>query len=252
MIPKTLYLYWGGKKLSWLRYLTVVSFKRHNPDWDIKVYYPAVPSEIGSWGSGEHRVAYEGGDWFEKLSEYAELIPLDMKDIHFSNSLPEVHKSDVFRLWALYTMGGVYSDFDILYFKPIPSPAGRWFCLHPDGHYAIGLLAARPNDPLYKKLLVASRRETGNKYQSYGSTLWQKVTDGHEPAGWNIPKSFVYCCDWQHAASLFTSHPPVPGEAIGLHWYGGSVDSGQWENRLEPSTVSNHRSLIHDLVKEYA
>lgn len=240
----TLYLYWGGKNLSWLRYLTVKSFRKHNPDWSIKVYYPTKPTIGNKWHTSEQTVIYDGKDWFPELD--AELIPLDMETIGVSNDLPEVHKSDLFRLWVIHKNGGVYSDFDILYTKPFPEFSGTLYCWHPDGHYSVGLIGGNKGSKVFAKLLEASIGIDANKYQSYGSTLWGKVLK--KPNGWNIPKDLVYSYGWQEVERLFTEDSVLPKDAIGVHWYGGSEIAGRWENELTPENITE--STIGSIVKE--
>mgnify|MGYP000863621701 CR=1 FL=1 len=42
-IPKIVHFYWGkNNPLTFLQYLSVVSFREHNPGWKIKIYYPLL------------------------------------------------------------------------------------------------------------------------------------------------------------------------------------------------------------------
>lgn len=251
MIPKTLFLYWGGRKLSWLRYLTVVSFAKYNPGWKIKVYYPTDPTGETSWNTSEQGVEYTGKDWFAELGKYANLVALDMTDLGFANDMPEVHKSDLFRLWALREYGGVYCDFDVLYTKALPTPKERWYCWHPDGHYAIGLLAAEKSDGICNWLLESAKLRTDKKkYQALGSQLWESMLDGTILDGWNIPKNLIYSVDWYDAERLFTDSRELAEDAIGIHWYGGSTVAGDWENVLNPTTYKEHPSTVTNIIKE--
>lgn len=252
MIPKTLYLYWGGKPLSWLRYLTIVSFKVHNPDWEVVVYIPAEPTTNVSWNTNEQKTPYSGEDYTTSLADIAEVRRFDCKLIDFPNDIPEVYKSDLFRLWVIKEYGGMYCDFDILFTKPMPdiSDKKRLYCFHPDGHYAIGLLAGCKGDEVFTRLLEKAKSiESIGRYQSYGTTLWSRVLDGAEPEGWNIPKNLVYTYGWQHADKLFTGQQELPPDAIGVHWYGGTDISASWENKLKPDTFINHRSTITNIIR---
>ena len=38
--PKLLFMYWDGSPLSYLNFLTVVSFNNYNPGWKIVVFLP--------------------------------------------------------------------------------------------------------------------------------------------------------------------------------------------------------------------
>ena len=251
MISKVLFLYWGGRKLSWLRYLTVLSFKKHNPDWDIKVYYPTQPTVGNSWATDEQIVKYEGDDYFANLSEIAELLPFDMGQVGKSNDMAEVHKSDIFRLWTLVNFGGVYSDFDILFTKPMPdiSKKKMLYSHHPDGHYAIGLLGCEAGNDTFNGILEVAKLATGSKYQSYGSTMWGRALEDVKLKGWDIPKNLVYSYNWKEAEQLFTESKGLPKGAIGIHWYGGSIVSGRWENKLTPETYKDYDSTIRDIIE---
>ena len=59
-IPKILHVYWGGSSLPKLRYLTIESFAKYNPDWEVRVYVPATPVEGHSWSTFEQK--YDG-EW---------------------------------------------------------------------------------------------------------------------------------------------------------------------------------------------
>lgn len=251
MIPKVLYLYWGGQPLSWLRYLTAKSFNKHNPDWQIKVYYPTEPTDHVSWESEENPLEYKGKDYFQHLEEIAELLPFDMKKVGMDNRASEVHKSDVFRLWVLHQFGGVYSDFDIIYTKPIPVFDERVYYHDKEDYYAVGFLAAKKNDPLYKELLNTAPLITANKYQVFGATMWgNKLTE--EPEGINLPKNFIYSYDWTDVKGLFTKNKKLPKDAVGVHWYGGSAIAREWENDLTPENVHEYDTTITNLIKELA
>ena len=38
MINKTMTFFWSGEKLSWLRYMTLYSFRKLNPDWVMELH----------------------------------------------------------------------------------------------------------------------------------------------------------------------------------------------------------------------
>lgn len=248
MIPKVLYLYWSGQPLSWLRYLTVFSFKKQNPDWQVKVYYSKETNLFAFWNTGEQNLVYKGKDYFPKLSKLAEIEVFDPAVVGFGN-IHEVHKSDLFRLWVLHKYGGVYSDFDILYTKPMPEVTQRWFHKDMDGDYCIGLLAAESGDTVLKYLLEQAKLRTyTNKYQAYGSRLWRVMLEGSELEGWNIPKNLVYSCYWAELEKLLTED--LPDDAVGIHWFGGSSFMAEWNNKLSPKSYQRYNNQICKIIKE--
>lgn len=81
MIPKRAFFYWGGKKMPWIRRVSVDSFKQLNPDWEVTVFDddPSIPADT------------------------------------------VVKRSDIFRYGELAARGGWYFDTDILFIRPMCS-----------------------------------------------------------------------------------------------------------------------------------
>src|SRR3989304_1341166 len=121
MINKSLFMYWGNNKpMSWLKYMTVSTFKKHNSDWNIQIYTSVNPVTEITWDTGEQTGIYTGKDWFPELVKEQGVCSFDMEKIGFKNNLPEVHKSDILRFYFMYKNGGCWSDFDIIYTDKIP------------------------------------------------------------------------------------------------------------------------------------
>ena len=78
---KIAHFHWHGGPLSWLRWVTLVSFQKHNPDWEIRLHRT-------------HETVFG-------LNEKASM-------------------SDWTRYIALYESGGLAFDTDIVFVKPIP------------------------------------------------------------------------------------------------------------------------------------
>jgi hypothetical protein len=39
-VPKMAHFYWGGGKLLYMRFLSIKSFMKYNPDWVVVFHYP--------------------------------------------------------------------------------------------------------------------------------------------------------------------------------------------------------------------
>ena len=60
-IPKLAHFYWGNDTLSFLRYLSIYTFSKFNPDWRIQFYYPAQKYHgARTWGTPEHTGRFHG------------------------------------------------------------------------------------------------------------------------------------------------------------------------------------------------
>ena len=69
-IPKIIHFYWGNEKLSYLRYLSVYSFRKLNLDWQIKIHVPAVLStDLPAWNTMHQKNIKIDKDYFDRLEE---------------------------------------------------------------------------------------------------------------------------------------------------------------------------------------
>jgi hypothetical protein len=104
--------------MSQLQVLTPVSFHKYNPDWKIVIYLTKQkPVELGknSWVPD-----YKGHDYFYMLRslKYIEFREIDIEAEGFGLKHP-IQISDYMRLALIYKYGGLYSDFDVIWLKPM-------------------------------------------------------------------------------------------------------------------------------------
>jgi len=127
MIPKKIHYVWlgRGEKSEKIK-ACIESWKKHMPDWEIK-----------EWNEDNFDINYN--DFTRK--SYAE------KKYAFT--------SDVVRLYALYTEGGVYMDTDVMVYKPLDQ-----FLEHPaftgfeDVNYPVtATMGAEKGNPVIKLML---------------------------------------------------------------------------------------------------
>lgn len=104
--------------MSYLHALTVISFHEMNPDWQIIVYVTRQEHKASD-GSRQNPVykPYVGQDHFFLIEE---LPYVEIREIDFDR--PGIHSiliSDIWRREILFDNGGVYSDFDCLWVRPM-------------------------------------------------------------------------------------------------------------------------------------
>ena len=116
-IPQKYYLFWDGSPMSWLQMLTVTSFHKYNPEWEILVYQPSFCN--GS--NGVYIPDYTGTDWYPRLKEmeYVTFKTFDPDEYGIRRDVCGIQCSDLWRTQVLYHNGGMYSDFDVLWLKPM-------------------------------------------------------------------------------------------------------------------------------------
>src|SRR3990167_3933309 len=96
-IQKTFFGYWDGNPLSYMNYLTVVSFKNLNPEWQIIIYMPLKKCQYIGWNTPEQKDKYIGKDYLNELKNICEIRIVDFDKIGFKNDINEVIKSDYLR-----------------------------------------------------------------------------------------------------------------------------------------------------------
>lgn len=255
-INKIVYLYWGrNKPLSYLRFKTVESLSKLNPDWKIKVFYPVQICEVETWSSHEQKYhSHVVPDYFSYLSKFSnvEVESFDMESIGFSNDISEVHKSDIIRLYLLKEFGGVWSDFDIFYTRPLSfadfnrqenKDKESFICYH-HSYNSVGFLASKKGSNLFNDLFKALKYNAHkNTYQSLGRDLFKDVLNDwyvdcddektFENTGiHNIKFETVYPYTWNKTDIIFSDEFEMPVESIGVHWYAGSKKSAEIEENL--------------------
>lgn len=250
MITKVLHLYWGkNQPLSFLRYMTIWSFARYNPDWEIRLWVPSVPSNLSPWTTGEQSSKYDGIDYLPKLGKYTHIF--DFESVGINSELSEVHRSDLIRWFLLGLYGGVWSDMDILYTAPMSRVMGYMqgigLCrykaiLNNDTKFlAIGFMFSEGVDGydffsglFHQGVDLYRNHPYTNRYQGYGAELLRDylAQRGYEEINWFSPK-WIYPWFMGKDTGKYWEPGEVPGSILGYHWYAGSPQSGQCEKEVD-------------------
>ena len=279
-IPKIFYCYWDGNTLPFLNYLTVPTFHRYNPDWEIRLYVPKFRyiSEP-TWNTGEQVGAIKARCYFQQLKdlEYVQVVEVDLQEIGFYNDVHEVHKSDYLRYYMMHQHGGVWSDLDILYTKPITeisncrrfrNEQGTDTILIKDeneGYFPVGLLIASAGNDFYKFFSERTRDNYQNgQYQSIGIRMAKNTFMSYLKAR-NKDKlrtsKFTVCSinsylplNWKKIKDLFDNrNEKLHDTSIGIHWSYGSEYARRYiefrdKNMTQVDTVYNG-SIVDTIVQ---
>lgn len=261
LIPKTIFIYAGFKKLSFLRYMTVKSLSSLNKDWQIMVYKPTIISKEITWKTKENENVYDGKCYFEKIKNLSNvtIVDFDFKELDLTNKLPEVHKSDFLRWYLISNYGGLWCDMDILFHKPLKmfeNLVGNKECVycHLDNSYhTVGFNACIKENKFYKNIWNATKEHYDpNYYQCIGSHLLNKFHDTIEHSkSINIPRTIVYPFTWLDIALIFGEDTiKLPPNNIGIHWFAGSSMSSQYESIINENNFKNYNNILCSKMKE--
>jgi len=264
-VPKILHVYWGGGRLPYARFMTVKSFMRLNPTWEIMLWQPSLHAPVVTWHT--HELDY-GGIYNDYMPELMAL-PIESKiinfeDYGFGNTMSEVHKSDFIRLHILSTIGGVWSDMDIIFFKPIDKLrvnipenefADTFVSICEYGH-SIGFFMATKYNMFFKALAGLAKKEfNATTYQGMGSLMFNKYFPTIESINKvniavNIGMEAVYPHDSNNAKEIYDGTKPNFTEGtIGLHWYAGSNMAGDFLNKTNGGMTNLSDNIIGNLLK---
>jgi len=263
-IPKIVHFYWGNKNLPFLRYLTLFSFRKYNPDWKIKLYFPKVLTENLSWVSSEHKFEPPEGDYIDKIQSLGiEQIEFDMTTLGWDNGLSEVIKSDIIRWHLLSTEGGLWSDSDILYFKPmshIQADNAEAFVSFVRDHWTVGFMAATQNNLLFAAVNNQTKINFDiKKYQGVGSQLLFRLAGSVDALRKkfnnvtisNLSPNVVYPLPSGKVPLIYSSNDMslISDETIGLHWYAGRKSTNEAMRSINEQTYKQQNNIMCILIK---
>ena len=263
-IPRIAHFYWGGGRLSYLRYLTLETFHYYNPEWEIRFYYPKNPIRGHSWVGKEQKYVNNWEDWFPMLNaDWVKIIEVPW-DKPFFKDMSEVHRSDYYRLMLLSTVGGLWIDMDILFFRSVDALAinipqnkrvKTVMCIFSYGH-SIGFMMASENNVAFKRIEIeAFKMYDAKNYQCIGAEAYNKVfpTIQSVPDSVELGMEAVYFYNCTQIKYIFGQAPILPQDnphCIGVHWYAGSLAAGDYLYKTKGGENPDD-SLIGNLIREY-
>jgi len=171
LIPKILHTYWDGSNMSQLQMFTVTTFHRQNPDWEINVY----TAKQDYTGRAQYIPDYKGQNYFDLVKQlaYVNIVTVDLDDYGILHNLHGILRSDIFRYHVLYNIGGVWSDFDVIWLKPMEhfnnikyhgeasikeANAIVSFMKGTYGGHSIGIMIHAKHDPYVLSLIEATKK----------------------------------------------------------------------------------------------
>ena len=264
--------------MSWLRYMSIWSFKKLNPDWTVQLYVSDNDVTDSYWLTPENQDfhSYKGTDYKECMSEIdVEIIPweFDKRNIEF---IGPSHQSNFFKWSQLAGEGGLFSDMDILYIKPVEDWYNRYkdcdivvpFC----GYFLIGFMASSPGNKFFSEVYEAAYKTYDSEfYQSAGVAAFYKALGEpmEDDDRVSIPRakhvlesrySYAEYGEFDHQLIYPWTHEnyfnyfkdidlPRP-HCIGLHWYGGGQVSQEMNNLIRYDTWRDYKCVITNHIEQ--
>lgn len=267
-LPKRMSFFWTGC-MSWMRYLTLQSFRKYHPDWEIRLYTPVLDGSSQQWSTQESAdITYSGLDYGTRLDA------LDIRQYVWRCPVRQTAAAqacDLFEWEMLGTIGGFYADMDILWLQsiePLRKSVGATdalFCPEKTS-LAIGFFAAVPNCRLFQDV-YREAKQAGQltNYQGYGVDTFYRLTGVRGlqviPRLRNMYSDLelkdvacttVYPFDWQEIHHIFERKLIVSKDTYGIHWFGGSQIAQDWLNELTPQNCARYENTFTHYALPFA
>ena len=292
--PKLLHLYWDGLPLSYLNLLTVLSFNKYHIGWKINVFCPIKRNEHISWTTHEQKKKYIGIDYFDELKKIqnvnihyidTDLLPFEHKDAS------EVIKSDYFRLYILNKVGGLWSDFDIIYTNNIEKYYSNknlntfknmilynYTCMINKNIkvYPVGLFLSKKNNSILNTILkYINLFYDKTNYQCLGCAMFQYIFNKYHYSKdsrlktilseMTLKELYIDNADcylkvkWNQLDTFYknknvaTSLFEQDANIFCIHWFNGADASKEYCNNLDLEILKNSEAmcLIDKFIKQY-
>jgi hypothetical protein len=275
-IPKRIFFFYSSPAIPFMRWLSLFSFRKLNPDWEI-VLLLAANSDQAVKHHGPEKVdsgilpGEARGDTFGIATMPAKIDP--------GHTIPQA--ASVWRWRMLEQYGGWFADTDILFVDSMQSVAEQ--CSNTDfafsasrwGADGLSLVGATKGGGLCRDLLMASASCTDPRFHAAGSLAFLRVAgvDERAKAGDRMkaitgrypdhtvtmmPSCTVYPWGADQLHQIFDNDNPVPesfkdgvagDRVVGIHWYGSSGRGNHW---LRKVTADNWRQQPVNTFTHYA
>lgn len=245
-----MHFYWGGGPLSYLQHLSVVSFKKHNPEWSVTLFMPKSTKLVGpTWDTNELMHPYTGPDYLEQTKALCNVEIVDFDEFGLGDDIHEVPRGDFLMWYILYERGGAWGDIDILFIRSLDELLKQDFdcTISWNGFPSVGFFVAKPKQKIYEEMHTVARgvvrRGMSHAYQSTGAyVLSKRFKDFEELQSaysdtkiLNLPMDYVYpyLPNSDIYEMFFGEIDKTTDRTIGLHWYNGSFVSREFNNHFE-------------------
>jgi len=278
-MKKEMNFYWGNKTLSYMRYMSLVSFIHFNPDWKVNLILNRIESKrelADNIIEKQDKTEFNGVDYLDRVYD------LGINIIEFSPSMIDLPEDVVLRMadvhikdtlnWSILREGaGLACDMDVLFIDSVNK--------HIDDDADVGLICFDGNpqkDYIPASILYASKKNdlfedayglalklynpkiyecvgtpclgglniSGLK-EKYSQLNIQKLDDGiifpYTNFSWMVGIKMIYEKDYSYALSK---------NASGIHWYGGTKVSQQFNNFINEDNIGEINNTLTVKIRE--
>lgn len=260
-IKKSAYFLWTkGTKFSFMRYLTLYSFRLNHPDWDIYLY-------LGNSKTTKKWDGYQQADFITNQSKedfLYDLLDIGVKIIPHDrySDLNPVYISDIIR-WDILTEneGGWYFDTDQIFLKSFDDLCKYDFVYGSKNYVGIGVLGVSKNSKLpsiFQKIVHDSMNKELTKYVQLGNGLFeQSLNNGifkeqyNKENVFNTPDNYFYPVKWDSPELIYKGKIDFKVlDSYAVHWYGGNPDTQEFNKNYTSSSYKMGKDSISTYLRD--
>jgi hypothetical protein len=244
---KKVHFFWGSQKLPFYNFLSILTFRKLHPEYQIHLYRSIDDDTNARWRTGEQGLQYQGRDYIEIARSYIDFEKtVDYSQFGLNNSIHPVHKADIIRQFLMYKVGGLWVDMDVIWINPLEKlldDCDVTLVLH--GQHSSGIVYSNGNS-FYEHVFNSTiEAYDSNKYQCVGPDLLNRLYPTLESAEAahphlrfkNLPYHYFYPYHYSELDMLYHNYGDYKfsSETYCLHWFGGDGLSSQFRNLIECS-----------------
>jgi len=274
MLKKTMHFYWGNRTMSFLRYMSIHSFAKLNPKWETVLVRRREPvaNNYFKWDEKPDFLHFHGKDctkMLDGLDITIKYLEDDYPDI-VETDLPDLHISDLLQWRILSEDGGVCSDTDVLYFRPIDYGQVKnvdvglvSFSGNPKPMYVpTSFVLGRPNR--FFSIMFNHARQNADymEWESCGSiaiksafgdmggvhAAFPELNVVRLPSHIVFPFAETERMFVEYANMMFYQNVEMPRDSIGIHWYGSGAISQHFNNKITRNNYKEFNNTICRIV----
>lgn len=260
MIPLKFHLFWAGKSISYLRYLTFKTLRHFHPDSEISLYISrGYNKDVHRWG-GEKQ-DFEGNaakDYTDKIRD----LKVKITEVeHFMNpNYCPIFQADLYRFWALYNEGGFYLDTDQIIMRCFDSlPLDKEFiysryqeCQCGD-YLPTGVLGMEKDSKIGKVAMhIVPQVYNLNDYNSSGPWAMKAIIQNADfSKSFNAPSNYFYPVNSsKFVDTIFNGTATILEESMALHWYGGHPLSQEFNKIYTEEFAKDSNDTVSRKIRE--
>lgn len=272
MIPRKLHFFWDCRPLSYLRFASLLTARRHHPDWEINLWWHDTSSSRETWTTTELLDLPPAADYLPRVAElgvnYRPLTELFTPPVRMGS----VQISDLFAYRVLADVGGFAADTDFVFIRPLDpliaeigdKPVGltvftdiRYLAPGQTEYFPVGLMVGRSEEFYGAAFRLGLQAWNPAVYESCGSpVLTATIKSMPDLIYWLSVKAFYNYQNMMSFEEMLVAilerdrRDLISPHAYAIHWNGAYDGSKKLSAEITEQNIGQYGNTICKLISE--